>query len=95
MTRDIRDPDSYVLTVPGAAAFVRSVTAGRQELLQLLARKKYVCALTLCADCLLVCLFVCLPVAAALICCCRLLLLVCVPCLSVREPSCIALLQVQ
>lgn len=40
MTRDIRSPDSYVLTVPGAAAFVKSVVAGRQELLQLLSRKK-------------------------------------------------------
>lgn len=40
MTRDLRSPDSYVLTVPGAAAFIKSVTAGRQELLQLLARKK-------------------------------------------------------
>jgi hypothetical protein len=40
MTRDSRSPDSYVLTVPGAAAFVKSVLAGRQELLQLLSRKK-------------------------------------------------------
>jgi hypothetical protein len=40
LTRDIRSPDSYVLTVPGAAAFVKSVVAGRQELLQLLSRKK-------------------------------------------------------
>lgn len=40
LCRDIRSPDSYQLTVPGAAAFVKSVTSGRQELLQLLGRKK-------------------------------------------------------
>jgi hypothetical protein len=40
LCRDIRSPDSYQLTVPGAAAFVKSVTLGRQELLQLLGRKK-------------------------------------------------------
>jgi hypothetical protein len=40
VTRDSRRPDSYLLTVPGAAAFVRSVVSGRQELLQLLGRKR-------------------------------------------------------
>jgi hypothetical protein len=29
-----------MFTVPGAAAFVKSVVAGRQELLQMLKRKK-------------------------------------------------------
>lgn len=42
MTRDSRSPDSYLLTVPGAAVFVKSVLSGRQEVLQLLARKKWV-----------------------------------------------------
>lgn len=40
MTRDTRSPDSYLLTIPGAAVFVKSVVAGRQELLRLLSRKK-------------------------------------------------------
>lgn len=40
VTRDSRCPDSYLLTVPGAAPFVKSVLAGRQELLQILTRKK-------------------------------------------------------
>lgn len=40
LCRDSRSPDSYQLTVPGAAAFVKSVVSGRQELLQLLGRKK-------------------------------------------------------
>jgi hypothetical protein len=38
--RDSRSPDSFMFTVPGAAAFVKSVVAGRQELLQMLKRKK-------------------------------------------------------
>jgi hypothetical protein len=38
--RDSRAPESFMFTVPGAAAFVRSVVAGRQELLQMLKRKK-------------------------------------------------------
>lgn len=40
LCRDSRSPDSYQLTVPGAAAFVKSVVSGRQELLQQLGRKK-------------------------------------------------------
>jgi len=40
VTRDSRSTDSYLLTVPGAAAFVRSVLTGRQEVLQMLSRKK-------------------------------------------------------
>ncbi|WIA36552.1 hypothetical protein OEZ86_007844 [Tetradesmus obliquus] len=39
--RDRHAPDSLMFTVPGAAAFVKSVVAGRQELLQMLKRKKY------------------------------------------------------
>jgi hypothetical protein len=42
VTRDTRSPHSYLLTIPGAAVFVKSVVAGRQELLRLLSRKKYV-----------------------------------------------------
>jgi hypothetical protein len=38
--RDSRATDSFMFTVPGAAAFVKSVVAGRQELLQMLKRKK-------------------------------------------------------
>jgi hypothetical protein len=38
--RDSRAPDSFMFTVPGAAAFVKSVVAGRSELLQMLKRKK-------------------------------------------------------
>lgn len=38
--RDSRAADSYVFTVPGAAVFVRSVVSGRQELLQVLQRKR-------------------------------------------------------
>lgn len=38
--RDSRAADSYMFTVPGAAAFVKSVVGGRQEMLQLLQRKK-------------------------------------------------------
>jgi hypothetical protein len=40
VTRDSRCLDRYALTVPGAAAFIKSLVAGRQELLQLLGRKK-------------------------------------------------------
>ena len=40
VTRDSRCSSSYLLTVPGAAPFVKSVLAGRQEMLQLLSRKK-------------------------------------------------------
>lgn len=40
VTRDSRSTDSYLLTVPGAAAFVKSVLTGRQEVLQMLSRKK-------------------------------------------------------
>ncbi|KAF6254899.1 serine-threonine protein kinase 19-domain-containing protein [Scenedesmus sp. NREL 46B-D3] len=39
--RDSRSPDSFMFTVPGAAVFVKSVVAGRQEMLQMLKRKKY------------------------------------------------------
>ncbi|WIA16353.1 hypothetical protein OEZ85_013051 [Tetradesmus obliquus] len=38
---DRHAPDSLMFTVSGAAAFVKSVVAGRQELLQMLKRKKY------------------------------------------------------
>jgi hypothetical protein len=38
--RDASNPDSFIFTVPGASAFVKSVISGRKELLQLLSRRK-------------------------------------------------------